>query len=172
MCSSALWHVHRSSSIVQIGHPVLWAMCKQIRPCFVSSVPAQHRVGVAFHFDGVDLPAETVALIGCFVAHSFFWKSQEVLRHHTAESRRARVLGALWSPQLWRPLAGAAVFGRLKWSAHFPFTCEPSPGVRSAGASDLGCFTRTSEERLTQGLGSGGRADEVCAAATPERGSN
>jgi hypothetical protein len=59
---------------------VLWDMrrSQQIRACFVSSVPAQHRVGVAFHFDGVDLPAETVALTGCFVAHSFFWKSQEV----------------------------------------------------------------------------------------------
>lgn len=29
--------------------------------------------------------------------------------------------------------------------------CRPSPGVRSAGASDLGCFTRISQERLTQG---------------------
>ena len=35
------------------------------------------------------------------------------------------------------------------------------PGVRSAVASDLGCFTRILEERLTQGLGSGSRADEV-----------
>jgi len=40
-------------------------------------------------------------------------------------------------------------------------TAGPRQAYGSAGASDLGCFTRVSEERLTQGLGLGSRADEV-----------
>src|SRR5262245_59980901 len=36
-------------------------------------------------------------------------------RHHPARFRRARVLGGPWLPHLRRPVAGAAVFGRLKW---------------------------------------------------------
>ena len=36
-------------------------------------------------------------------------------RHHAPGSRRARVLGAQWIPQLRRPMAGAAVLRRLKW---------------------------------------------------------
>src|SRR5262249_56601875 len=36
-------------------------------------------------------------------------------RHHAARSRRTRVLGGLWLPQLRRPVAGTALPRRLSW---------------------------------------------------------
>ena len=53
---------------------------------------------------------------GLPLASSFADEEREMgARHHAPGSRRARVLGAQWIPQLRRPMAGTAVLGRLKW---------------------------------------------------------
>lgn len=66
------------------------------------------------------LPASVVLLRnsrrGIPLASSFADEEREMgARHHAPGSRRARVLGAQWIPQLRRPIAGTAVLGRLKW---------------------------------------------------------
>ena len=71
---------------------------------------------VAFAYDGAPLEPEHGGPARLLVPHLYFWKSAKWVRGLDLRAdRRARVLGAVRLPQLRRPVARAAVRGRLTW---------------------------------------------------------
>jgi DMSO/TMAO reductase YedYZ molybdopterin-dependent catalytic subunit len=69
---------------------------------------------LAWGFDGSDLAPEHGGPLQLVVPSLYFWKSAKWLRGLGARRpRRARILGAQRLSQRRRPVAGAAVLGRL-----------------------------------------------------------
>ena len=91
---------------------------------------------VAYEYDAEPLEGEHGGPARLLVPHLYFWKSAKWVRGLTiTERRRARLLGGLRLPQLRRPMARAAVLGRLRarWrDGHHPRRADG--GARRAHA--------------------------------------
>ena len=71
---------------------------------------------VVYEYDGEPLPAEHGGPARLLVPHLYFWKSAKWVRGlKLSAAGRARLLGDARLPQLRRPVAGAALLGRLNW---------------------------------------------------------
>ena len=71
---------------------------------------------VAFGYDGEPLEPEHGGPARLLVPHLYFWKSAKWVRGLPSAARgRAGLLGGLRLPQLRRPVARAALRGRLTW---------------------------------------------------------
>ena len=87
---------------------------------YTTNLPLEDVTGgkawVAFAYDGEPLEPEHGGPARLLVPHLYFWKSAKWVRGlELRDRRRARVLGGLRLPQLRRPMARAAVPGRLSW---------------------------------------------------------
>ena len=77
---------------------------------------AAARPGSPSRYDGEPLEPEHGGPARLLVPHLYFWKSAKWVRGLELRDRgRARLLGGLRLPQLRRPVAGAALPGRLTW---------------------------------------------------------
>ena len=73
------------------------------------------RAWVAYEYDGEPLEPEHGGPARLLVPHLYFWKSAKWVRGPDAHERgRARLLGGRRLPQLRRPMARAALLGRLR----------------------------------------------------------
>ena len=70
---------------------------------------------IAYEYDGKPLPPEHGGPARLLVPHLYFWKSREVGQRPDLMPRQARLLGEPRLQQLRRPMARAAVPGRLTW---------------------------------------------------------
>ena len=87
---------------------------------YTTNLPLEDVTGgkawVAFAYDGEPLEPEHGGPARMLVPHLYFWKSAKWVRGlRLLGDGRARLLGVERLPQLRRPVAGAAVLGRLTW---------------------------------------------------------
>ena len=87
---------------------------------YTTNLPLEDVTGgkawVAYDYDGEPLDPEHGGPARLLVPHLYFWKSAKWVRGlELTERGRARLLGGLRLPQLRRPVARAALPGRLSW---------------------------------------------------------
>ena len=87
---------------------------------YTTNLPLEDVTGgkawVAFAYDGEPLAPEHGGPARMLVPHLYFWKSAKWVRGlQLCSDGRARLLGDQRLPQLRRPVARAAVLGRLTW---------------------------------------------------------
>ena len=87
---------------------------------YTTNLPLEDLTGgkawVAYRYDGEPLDPEHGGPARLLVPHLYFWKSAKWVRGlRLTADRRARLLGVERLPPLRRPVAGAAVLGRLTW---------------------------------------------------------
>ena len=88
---------------------------------------------VAFEYDGEPLEPEHGGPARLLVPHLYFWKSAKWVRGlRSARRGRAGLLGDARLPQLRRPMAGAAVLGRLTLASPADGRRAPSPRRRAS----------------------------------------
>ena len=93
-----------------------------------------HKAWIAFGYDGQDLEPEHGGPARLLVPHLYLWKSAKWVRGiQLLDTGRAGLLGEPRLPQLRRPLAGAAVLGRLRMEAAMTSSNLWSDGNALAG---------------------------------------
>ena len=111
---------------------------------YTTNLPLEDVTGgkawVAFGYDGEPLEPEHGGPARLLVPHLYFWKSAKWVRGlQSARGGRAGLLGGLRLPQLRRPMARAAVRGRLTWQlAEVVESIEETPRVTQPRAARPG----------------------------------